>query len=69
MRNLPVKTLSLVVSNKITPPWLLYFLRLVNAAQGDHAKAWKMLPHHLPKSVRCPTMNECVAVLAIHGLA
>lgn len=69
MRNLAQEARALVADTKVTPPWLLYFLRLANASQGDYAKAWKMLPHHLPKAVRCPTMHECAAVLAIHHLA
>ena len=69
MRNLAQEALALVADPKVTSPWLLYFLRLANAAQGDYAKAWQMLPGRLPKTVRCPTMHECAAVLAIHRLA
>jgi len=69
MRNLAQEALALVADPKVTPPWLLYFLRLANAAQGDYAEAWIRLPGHLPRAVRCLTMPECVAVLAAHGLA
>ena len=69
MRNLAQEARALVADPKVTPPWLLYFLRLANAANGNYAWAWKMLPDQLPKTMRRPTLLECAAVLAIHGLA
>lgn len=68
MHSLTKQARALVENPKVTPPWLLYFLRLARAAQGDYAKAWRMLPDHLPKGIRCPSMLECAAVLTIHRL-
>lgn len=69
MRSLAQEALSIVASPVVTPPWLLYFMRIAKAVHGDYAEAWVRLPDHLPRNVRCPTMPECVAALAAHGLA
>ena len=62
IRNLP--------PSNVVPFWLLCYWRLVhNEAQGDFAKAWKMLPAHLPSGMKCPTLPAMAATLVVHGLA
>lgn len=68
MRNTAKGKPALVVDRVVTPPWLLYFLRIARAAQGDYAEAWASLDYHLPKGVRRPTLQECVVVLDTHQL-
>lgn len=69
MRNTAKGKPALVVDPVVTPPWLLYFLRIARDAQGDYAEAWASLDCYLPKGVRHPTLQECVGVLDIHHLA
>lgn len=70
MNYLAQKTRAQIAYSNITPPWLLFFWRLVKGdAQGDYAKAWRLLPAHLPATVKCPSMVECAAVLVDHDLA
>lgn len=61
---------ALVAFSNVTPVWLLIFLRLVKQhTGGDYAKAWTMLPSHLPQDMKPPTIEEMAAVLAYHHLA
>lgn len=69
MRTLAQHARATVALSNVTPTWLLIFLRLAGGRHGDYAKAWKMLPDHLPGTVSCPTMFECAATLAHHRLS
>ena len=61
---------QIVATANVTPVWLLPFMRLVKGpAQGDYAKAYAMLPYHLPKRVRRPSTAVVAVVLAQHNLA
>ncbi|MGC4410637.1 hypothetical protein D4A92_19610 [Rhizobium rosettiformans] len=56
--------------NNIVPFWLLCYWKLVRTeAEGDFAKAWKMLPRRLPAGVQCPTIEVLAVALVDHGLA
>lgn len=69
MRSLAREARASIRHPNVTPPWLLFFLRLVRASRGDYAMAWRQLPAHLPRGVCCPSLVECAAVLAAHHLA
>lgn len=58
---------SLREENRVTPPWLLFYLRDLRET-GDHAAAFRRLPEVLPPGVAYPSVVECVAVLAINKL-
>lgn len=58
---------SLREENRVTPPWLLFYLRELRES-GDPAEAFRRLPEVLPPGMACPSVVECVAVLAINKL-
>lgn len=57
-------------NGNVTPVWLLIFWRLVRGdAKGDFAKAYRMLPRHIPAGTKSPSVEECAAIIAHHKLA
>lgn len=64
-----MKAQQMVAIEKVTPIWLLVFLRLVRGdADGSFARAFAMLPSALPALAPCPSKVEVAVVLAYHRL-
>lgn len=69
MRHRAQRARLMVAKSNVTPPWLLFFWRLVKGeAMGDYAAAWNALPSHLPPSLVMPTVDEAAVILADHDL-
>lgn len=52
------------------PPWVLPLLRLLKGeARGNLARAWRLLPGHLPGGTALPEPQEAATVLLRLGLA
>lgn len=52
------------------PQWVLPLMRLMrNETDGDLARAWRELPHHVPEGTALPTVQEAAQVLVRFGLA
>lgn len=70
MRSLARKSRLKLPSSNIIPYWLLCYWRLVKQeTDGDLAKAWEMLPDHLPNCSFCPTVEQLAVALVDQGLA
>lgn len=55
--------------SNVTPVWLLAYWRLIKGeAKGSYAEAWKALPNHLPRGVKCPSREEAAIILVDHHL-
>jgi len=54
--------------NRVTPVWLLFYLRELRSCDEDYLEAWKRLPRVLPCGLSAPSIVECVTVLAINRL-
>ncbi|WP_164885916.1 hypothetical protein [Paenirhodobacter populi] len=52
------------------PAWVLPLMRIMrNETEGDLARAWRELPHHVPEGTALPTVHEAAQVLVRFGLA
>lgn len=55
--------------SNVMPAWVLIFWRLYRGpAEGDYARAWSLLPAHLPTGHRRPDPHIAAQVLINHGL-
>lgn len=69
MRSLALESRLRYPASNVIPFWLLCFWKLVrNEANGDFARAWKILPDRLPIGTECPTIELLAVALVDHGL-
>jgi len=70
MRSLARESRLKFPASNVVPYWLLCYWRLVKLeTRGDFAKAWEMLPDHLPNWSFCPTVEQLAVALVDHELA